>query len=189
MSEDKFFVWTPSDIARELGLKKSSVFQKLKNAELTGGSGEYSTKQVLEAFYGNLTQERIRLTRAQAEKAELEAAQLGGQLVPLAVAKNINQTVVMCVRSALAGRMSREEIDNDVIALIHSQLATLGQSWIEGFFDAEYTTDAKKRAKTDAKAARWLRKSRARAELHVNPNDEKLTSEVEKWTDTFNKNQ
>jgi hypothetical protein len=164
------------------------VFKKLAAAGLTRMSGEYSTKEVLDTFYGNLAEERLRLTRAQAEKAELEAAQLAGQLVPLSVAKNINQTVLSCVRSALAGRMSRKEIEHDLIALIHSQLATLGESWIEGLFDGEYLTNVKKRAETDAKAARALSKARSEGELCVTPNEQKLTSEVERWTDEYNKN-
>src|SRR5262249_20281427 len=176
VKNDNFLRWTPADIQRELGLKKSTVFKKLQEAELTGGTGQYSTTQVLEAFYGNLTQERIRLTRAMAEKAELEAAQMAGALVPLSGAGKVNRKSVMCVRSALAGRLSKKTIEEEIIAWIHSQLATLGQSWIEGLFDGEYTTNAEKRAETDAKAARWLRKSQNRGDLGVTPNDEKLTA-------------
>ena len=64
------FVWTPTDIMRELGLGKSIVFKRLSDARLTGQGGQYSTTDVFTAMFGDLKTERTALVRAQKEEQE-----------------------------------------------------------------------------------------------------------------------
>src|SRR5262245_20041527 len=77
------FIWTPFDIMREFGLGKSAVFQKLKDAGLTGGPGEYTTAEVCRALDGDLKVELTALVRAQKEEQEMRVAQMRGYLIDL----------------------------------------------------------------------------------------------------------
>jgi hypothetical protein len=72
--------WTADAISKEFGIPQATVYRRLKAADIDL-KGEISTRDALRAVFkeGTYTAERLRLARAQADKCEIEVAQLRGE--------------------------------------------------------------------------------------------------------------
>jgi hypothetical protein len=74
--------WTLSLAAREFGLGEDTLRRKVAQALLLpGDDGRWSTRQICAAVFDDLDAEKVRLTRAQADKAELDLEERRKQLV------------------------------------------------------------------------------------------------------------
>lgn len=74
--------WTADAISKEFGIPQATLYRRLKAADIDL-KGEISTRDALRAVFkeGTYTAERLRLARAQADKCEIEVAQLRGEYV------------------------------------------------------------------------------------------------------------
>jgi hypothetical protein len=109
------FRWTPGDIMREFRLSKSSVFQKLKDAGVTGQGGEYSTQEVMRTLNSDLKIERTGLVKAQREEAELRVAQMKSVLVDLREFEHDLAAVIVAIRGIIQGSDLPRRDQDDIL--------------------------------------------------------------------------
>jgi predicted DNA-binding transcriptional regulator AlpA len=83
-SEEIFL--TEKQILVNYGLSRSTLYRKLKAANVSFGPKGIKLSEVNKAIFGtsSIAAEKLRLTKAQADKTEAEAKQLKGELVPVA---------------------------------------------------------------------------------------------------------
>ena len=117
MSDD-YFVWTPADIMRELEVKKSACFAKLAAAGLTGETGEYTTKQVLAAFYPDLKIKRAELLELQREEQKMRVEQMKGELVDAAEMRQALESIFIAIRQIIGSSDLDKKGKADVLANI-----------------------------------------------------------------------
>lgn len=72
--------WNRRKICREFGLDQRTLGKRLVDSGLEK-KDEFSSREVLRALQGDLSAERIRLTREQADKVELENMESRRELV------------------------------------------------------------------------------------------------------------
>jgi phage terminase Nu1 subunit (DNA packaging protein) len=104
------FIWTPADCMRELGLKKSIVFSRLKEAGLTGQGGEYTTQQVLSAFFPDIKQKRAELIELQRQEQQMRVRMMRGELLNAEQLRQGLEAVFIAIRQ-IVQRSSLPEVD------------------------------------------------------------------------------
>jgi phage terminase Nu1 subunit (DNA packaging protein) len=90
--------WTISGLSVELGMDRRTLAKRLSDVtpvREAGKSQYYRMKDVVEAVFvanapaGSLEEERTRLTKAQADKTELEVAVMRGSLIPAGTVEEV----------------------------------------------------------------------------------------------------
>jgi len=96
--------WSVLKAAREWGIDRETLARRLVAAGFkVDARSEFHTKQITSAIHGSLQMERIRLTRAQADKAETEKLERAGILITEQRAREVMTAVLGPIRSAIAG--------------------------------------------------------------------------------------
>jgi hypothetical protein len=105
--------WTLSLAASEFGLGEDTLKRKVAQALLfPGEDGRWSTRQICAAVFDDLDAEKVRLTRAQADKAELDLDERRKQLVSAAGVVKFCAGVLGAVRQKVVmSSLTAEEQD------------------------------------------------------------------------------
>ena len=73
------------------------------NSAEPGLDGRYSTKQIVSAIYGDISGEKLRKTRAEADLLELQLQTERGLVVPAAEAERLWTSVTLATKAVIAG--------------------------------------------------------------------------------------
>lgn len=94
--------WTLKKGSVEFDVHTDTLAKRLRAAGFNIGKGQrYTTLQIMEALFGDLEKERIRLTRAQADVAEVDRQETLEALVPKEVERASLASVLVPLRSQL----------------------------------------------------------------------------------------
>lgn len=147
-------LWSISGLAVEFGLDRRTVAKRLENvqpAEGTGRSARYRMAAAAGAIWGpagggraseseadeplDLTAQRARLAKFQADKTELEVSVLRGDLIPGEIVKATWEDYIAAVRAKLVGLPSTaaprvaggslREVELELRDLVYQALAEL----------------------------------------------------------------
>lgn len=101
------FLLTLEQAASEFHVSRETVKKRLRAAEIEYSPGDrLSIFHVHTAVVGDLHQEKIRLTRAQADIAELEKRKTEGELVTMDEAKSVLSDTLVQIRTELMAMAS-----------------------------------------------------------------------------------
>lgn len=105
--------WSTGSAGHEFGKNKETISANLhKTGQLPGEDGKFSTRQIIIAIFGDVTIEKARLVREQADKAARENAQAGHSLVDIEAVKSYFVDLAVTVRQLiLASAMPKVEQD------------------------------------------------------------------------------
>lgn len=79
--------WTIERAGAEFATNPRTISSRLKGAGVEpGADGKFSTLQICSAVFSDYEQERTRLTKAQADQAELDLARARNEVLPVDVA-------------------------------------------------------------------------------------------------------
>lgn len=110
--------WTIEVAAAEFGVNPKTLSNRMKRYGIAPNqSGGYTTKQICEAVFGDIDNEKFRLVKEQADKIAIENKQSRRELVP---AKEFGEIVNRALESIRATAMSASNLetqDRDKILL------------------------------------------------------------------------
>ena len=105
--------WTLFLAGEEFGIDYRSLKRVLHSAQQEPGvDGKYSTKQIVSAIFGDISGEKLRKTRAEADLLELQLGIERGQVIPAGVAERLWSDVTQAIKAViLASGLSELERD------------------------------------------------------------------------------
>lgn len=114
--------WNIELAAREFGINPRTLSARLvQNSDQPDKDGTFSTPQICRAVFSDYEQERTRLTKAQADQAELNLAVSRREVVPVDIAFQTVSNALFAVRRVIeTSELSNErkdEIYNELQAL------------------------------------------------------------------------
>lgn len=85
MKKEKSIRWSKWRAAQEFGIDQKTLTGRITRYGIEEGKDKcFSTKQICDAIYGDIDGEKLRLTKEQADKLEIENAESRRQLIPAA---------------------------------------------------------------------------------------------------------
>lgn len=95
--------WSLTRAATEFGCAIETLKRGLKQHALGPAEedGKFSTAQICTALFGDLNGEKVRLTRAQADKAETENRIAAGELIDVSAALELAQRFCFAARQVV----------------------------------------------------------------------------------------
>lgn len=119
--------FTVSKFAALTGIDRHELQRRLEAANASPatttarGAGEYKLRDLVVAFAGGDERaERIRKTRAEAERIEIQNARSHGELIEISKVKKLGEAVVVVIRQKiLASSLTREEQDALLLELLN----------------------------------------------------------------------
>ena len=102
MKAPKQIRWNVETASREFGINPRTLAKNLANSDAPPGEdGMFSTRQICSAVFSDYEQERTRLTRAQADQAELDLAKSRNEVLPTDVSFQACSNVLYAVRRVI----------------------------------------------------------------------------------------
>jgi phage terminase Nu1 subunit (DNA packaging protein) len=120
--------WTITKAAGEFGVNRETLIKRLNKADIPKAK-DYSTKEICAAVFGSISDERLRLTREQADKVALENAVCRKDVVAIGEVMPFVDNVFGAIRTRLG---SIANLDNEEKAYIINQLRIAVES-LDGF--------------------------------------------------------
>lgn len=95
--------WSMRSAAAEFGTSPDTLRTYLRKNSIDPDKEDdrYSTKQIVTALFGDLESEKVRLTRAQADKTEMENRVRSGELIEVTAAVELAQRFCFAARQAV----------------------------------------------------------------------------------------
>lgn len=110
--------WTIERAASEFGINPRTLSKRLKTSSaIKGSDGMFSTMQIAAAVFGDYESERTRLTKAQADLAELKLGEEERRLIPREAVLFAWEQIIVGFRQKILNleRMTEQE-KSDVLA-------------------------------------------------------------------------
>ncbi len=135
MRKDESIRWTKEKAASEFGINPRTLTARIRKYGIESGKdGNYSTKDICSAVFGDIDSEKLRLTREQADKAAMENAETRGELANVKDLAVVTNRAIAAVKARIDSASNLEREDKDKI------LVELGKLW-DGAFGVS-STDA-----------------------------------------------
>ena len=95
--------WTMTNAATEFGCARETLKRGLKQNGIDADidDGKFTTAQICTALFGDLNGEKVRLTRAQADKVETENRVAAGELIEVTAAIELAQRFCFAARQVI----------------------------------------------------------------------------------------
>jgi hypothetical protein len=105
--------WSVEQAAAEFGRDYKAVKKNLIALDIhPGDDGKFSTPDIARAVFGDIDAERLRKTKEEADRIALENEKLRGELVEVAMVKQLGETIFVGLRQKiLASSMTDQEKD------------------------------------------------------------------------------
>ncbi len=95
--------WTLTNAATEFGCARETLRRGFRQEGIDADAedGRFTTAQVCKALFGDLDGEKVRLTRAQADKVEMENRERARELVEVSAAVELAQRFCFAARQVI----------------------------------------------------------------------------------------
>jgi hypothetical protein len=113
MNKKPMIRWTVARAAVEFNCDRHTLTTHLKRAGIEPGADDcYTTQQIVAALHGDIDAAKLRLTNAQAGRAEVALAKERGEVLPVDIAFQAAANVMFAVRRVIeTSALSNEEKD------------------------------------------------------------------------------
>ena len=121
MTADAPIRWNLLKAQKEFGISRDVLKGKLDQAgEQPGEDSCYGTPQILAAIYTDAKEERVRLTREQADKLALENAQTRREQAPMEQVEKVWTAWAIGIRDAVRDQEMPHEMKENILAAVRS---------------------------------------------------------------------
>jgi len=109
--------WSLLHAQFEFGVDRKTLQKRLNAEEVEPGKdGKYSTKQIASAVFGDIQGERLRKTREEADNLALKNAELRGELVQVALVKQMISEIILANKQTILASQLEQEGKNEILA-------------------------------------------------------------------------
>ena len=109
--------WSLLFAQSEFGVDRKTLQKRLNAEEVEPGKdGKYSTKQIASAVFGDIQGERLRKTREEADNLALKNAELRGELVQVALVKQMVSEIILANKQTILASQLEQEGKNEILA-------------------------------------------------------------------------
>lgn len=122
--------WTSSQASAEFNIHQDTLAKRLRRESILADKedGKFSTAQIVKAIFGDITGERLRKTREEADRIAIENEKSRGVLIEAEVVYRTYETVFVVIRQKI---LALEIPDGDKDELINELRALKSQVKVE----------------------------------------------------------
>jgi len=137
-AKEKVIRWSKWRAASEFGIDQKTLTGRLTRYGIEPGrDNNYTTKQICDAVFGDIDNEKLRLTKEQADKLEIENAQSRGDLVKMSEIVDVMQRGLQAMTATVMGMTDLQVEHREKII---EQLRECGERVVAGDGDSDAAT-------------------------------------------------
>ncbi len=109
--------WTIERAGTEFNINPRTLRQRLTAQAIQAGEdGRFSTSQICAAVFGDIQGERLRKTREEADNLALKNDELRGELVQVALVKQMVSEIILANKQTILASQLEQEGKNEILA-------------------------------------------------------------------------
>ena len=118
--------WTLEKAATEFGLDRTTLSKRITSSGITAGDdGKFGTLQICSAVFGDIEGEKLREKKFQADKIEMEVAEMKGALLRKSeVYAHLDKVGIELKANIMACNISEDE-KRDILKTMQANLAKI----------------------------------------------------------------